>query len=246
MTAAGTPLLVIDKVTKNFGGVVALNDVSFPVASRAIVGLIGPNGSGKTTLLNIVNGVYRASGGAVFLNGTDTGARRPSELVALGLTRTFQSARVFSTLTAMQNMLVPLLHHGAEERLAAMQRATELLEFVGLGRFADHVASSLSGGQKRLLEFARTLVTRPGLVLMDEPFAGVHPTIKSDLIRCIRETVQRDGASFLIVSHEVPDLVKMADSMVCLVEGKVAAAGDPNAVVHSHKVVEGYLGQAIE
>lgn len=246
MPAAVAPLLVIEKVTKNFGGVVALNDVSFPVAPRSVAGLIGPNGSGKTTLLNIINGVYAASSGRIVLNGESTESSRPSELVTLGLTRTFQSARVFSTLTAMQNMLVPLLHHGEAERTAATQRAKDLLEFVGLGRFADHVANALSGGQKRLLEFARALVTKPNLILMDEPFAGVHPTIKADLIRCIKQTVQQDGASFLIVSHEVPDLVKMADSMVCLVEGKVAAAGEPKDVVRSHKVVEGYLGQAVE
>jgi ABC-type branched-subunit amino acid transport system ATPase component len=164
-------------------------------------------------------------------------------LATHGLSRTFQTARVFRTLSVMQNLFVPLLHQGALERAAANRRAVELLAFVGLERHAERTASDLSGGQQRLLEFARALVTRPRLVLMDEPFAGVHPEIKRLLIRCIRETVTREGASFLIVSHEVPDLVAMSDSMVCLVEGGIAASGRPADVVHNKKVIEGYLGR---
>jgi branched-chain amino acid transport system ATP-binding protein len=238
------PLLAIDAVSKNFGGIVALNKVSFRVDAGKIVGLIGPNGSGKTTLLNVINGVVPADDGEVRLGDIRITNRRPSDLAANGLSRTFQTTRVFETLTTMQNLFVPLLHQSALERANAEQRAVELLAFVGLERYADHTASELSGGQQRLLEFARALVTRPRLVLMDEPFAGVHPEIKKVLIRCIRETVQNEDTSFLIVSHEVPDLVKMSDFMVCLVEGRVAAAGLPDAVVHDDRVIEGYLGRS--
>ncbi|RAI45119.1 ABC transporter ATP-binding protein [Rhodoplanes roseus] len=247
MSAAGAEaLLTIDGVGKRFGGVAAVRDVSFSVADRSVVGLIGPNGSGKTTLLNIVNGVLAPDRGEIRLGGSATAGRRPSDLAALGLARTFQAARVFRTLTAMQNLFVPLLHQKALERRAAHRRAFDLLVFVGLERHADRVASELSGGQQRLLEFARTLVTRPRIVLMDEPFAGVHPQIKATLIRCIRETVSREGASFLIVSHEVPDLVAMSDRMVCLVEGAVAAWGAPADVVQEEKVIDGYLGRSEE
>jgi len=241
--AAAASLLAIDAVTKKFGGVVALNGVSFQLEANKVVGLIGPNGSGKTTLLNVINGVVSADEGEVRLGETRIGGRRPSDLAANGLSRTFQTTRVFHTLTTMQNLFVPLLHQQALERSKAEERANELLAFVGLERHAGHTASELSGGQQRLLEFARALVTHPRLVLMDEPFAGVHPEIKKVLIRCIRETVQKEGASFLIVSHEVPDLVNMSDFMVCLVEGKVAASGLPAAVVHDEKVIEGYLGR---
>jgi branched-chain amino acid transport system ATP-binding protein len=243
-TDTQAPLLTIHSVGKQFGGVVALNEVSFQVEHTTVAGLIGPNGSGKTTLLNVINGVYSADRGAVQLGGAVIGGKAPSELAALGLSRTFQNARVFSTLTVLQNLFVPLLHRGQAERAATATRALDLLAFVGLEQFSEHTASELSGGQKRLLEFARALVTRPRLVLMDEPFAGVHPAIKAVLIRCIRETVQREGASFLIVSHEVPDLVGMADAMVCLVEGKVAASGTPSDVVRNDTVIEGYLGRA--
>ena len=149
---------------------------------------------------------------------------------------------MFSTLTALQNLFIPLLHRNELERSAASRRALELLTFVGLERYAEHTASELSGGQQRLLEFARALVTKPRLILMDEPFAGVHPEIKTVLIRCIREAVAHEGTSFLIVSHEVPDLVAMSDLMVCLVQGAVAAAGKPGEVVRNQKVIEGYLG----
>jgi branched-chain amino acid transport system ATP-binding protein len=243
MSTPAEALLSIDAIGKRFGGVIALSDVSFNVAPTTVAGLIGPNGSGKTTLLNVINGVFAADRGEVRLAGSGLGGRRPCDLAATGLSRTFQTARVFRTLTVLQNMFIPLLHHGELARAAAAQRATELLAFVGLERHAEHTASELSGGQQRLLEFSRALVTRPRLILMDEPFAGVHPEIKSVLIRCIRETVQREGASFLIVSHEVPDLVGMSDFMVCLVEGKVAAAGAPRDVVRDEKVIEGYLGR---
>lgn len=237
------PLLAIDAVTKRFGGVVALNGVSFRLDPAEVLGLIGPNGSGKTTLLNVINGVVPADEGEVRLGDFAIAGSRPSALAAEGVSRTFQTTRVFRTLSVMQNLFVPLLHQREVERAAATARANELLAFVGLERHAEHTASELSGGQQRLLEFARALVTHPRIVLMDEPFAGVHPEIKKVLIGCIREAVRKEGTSFLIVSHEVPDLVNMSDSMVCLVEGRVAALGAPATVVHDDKVIEGYLGR---
>jgi branched-chain amino acid transport system ATP-binding protein len=237
------PLLAIDAVTKKFGGVVALKEVSFQLEANKVTGLIGPNGSGKTTLLNVINGVVSADEGDVRLGDMSISGKRPSDLATNGLSRTFQTTRVFRTLSVMQNLFVPLLHQKTLERSEATERANELLSFVGLERHAEHTASELSGGQQRLLEFARALVTHPRLILMDEPFAGVHPEIKKVLISCIREAVKKEGASFLIVSHEVPDLVNMSDFMVCLVEGSVAASGLPTAVVHDEKVIEGYLGR---
>lgn len=238
------PLLSVEAIVKRFGGVIALDGVSFDVSPTTITGLIGPNGSGKTTLLNVINGVFKPDSGSVRLASAEIAGKHPSELAATGIARTFQTARVFRTLTTLQNLYIPLLHHGSSERAAASRRAHDLLTFVGLDGLAAHPASALSGGQQRLLEFARALVTQPSLVLMDEPFAGVHPQIKARLIDCIKAAVQRDRTSFIIVSHEVPDLVAMSDVMLCLVGGRVAAAGTPASVVHDAKVVEGYLGGA--
>jgi branched-chain amino acid transport system ATP-binding protein len=245
MTASiPAPLLSIEAVAKHFGGVVALDDVSFPVQPSAVLGLIGPNGSGKTTLLNVINGVLAPDRGAVKLAGIRIDGKRSCDLAAAGVSRTFQSARVFRTLTVRQNLFIPLLHRAAIARSAAVDRADELLDLVSLRPHADRIASEISGGQQRLLEFARALVTRPRLVLMDEPFAGIHPEIKALLIRSIRKTVAQEATSFVIVSHEVPELVNMSDFMVCLVEGKVASAGMPLDVIHNERVIEGYLGRA--
>ena len=240
------PLLTVEAISKRFGGVLALDRVSFEIGRGAVCGLIGPNGSGKTTLLNIVNGVYRPDGGFVRLNGTASVGRPASSLTALGLTRTFQNARVFQTLTVSQNLMIPLLHSGRSAREDAARRATELLALVALDADADRPASELSGGQQRLVEFARALVSRPLLVLMDEPFAGVHPEIKALLSRRIREAVEREGTSFLIVSHEVPDLVAISGFMLCLVGGKTVSAGLPAKVVRDEQVIEGYLGRRQE
>jgi ABC-type branched-subunit amino acid transport system ATPase component len=155
------PLLAIDAVGKRFGGVAALDKVSFGVEANTVAGLIGPNGSGKTTLLNVVNGVLSADDGEVRLGGAPIRGKRACDLAAAGLSRTFQTARVFSTLSALQNLFIPLLHRGEIERAAAARRALELLAFVGLERHAEHTASELSGGQQRLLEFARALVCIP-------------------------------------------------------------------------------------
>lgn len=240
------PLLSVNSIVKRFGEVIALDGVSFDVAPTTITGLIGPNGSGKTTVLNVINGVFKPDSGRVSLGEMSIAGRRPSDLASIGIARTFQTARVFRTLTTLQNVYIPLLHHGSLERAVAGQRAKDLLAFVGLDRLASLAASELSGGQQRLLEFARALVTKPSLVLMDEPFAGVHPEIKSRLIDCIRAAMARDGTSFIVVSHEVPELVAMSDVMLCLVGGRVACAGAPATVIRDPKVVEGYLGGAEE
>ena len=237
------PLLSIEAVGKRFGGVIAVDHVTIEVQRGAIVGLIGPNGSGKTTLLNIVNGKEVPDYGRVRLDGIATRGRPPSELVARGLSRTFQSPRVFATLSVRQNLFVPLLHHGALARAAAARRISELLDLVGLEGCADWLGGELYGGQQKLLEFARALVSAPRMILMDEPFAGVHPQVKQILIHAVRDTVTRTGASFLIISHEVPDLVALSDFMLCMVEGRVAASGHPSEVIRDEAVLEGYLGR---
>lgn len=236
------PILQVDALSKKFGSIVALDHVSFELEAGTILGLIGPNGSGKTTLLNILNGLYKPDSGDIRFSGNSISRLRPHEHAIRGISRTFQNARVFRTITVLQNMMIPLLHiriNTHEEH----ERARKLLEFVGLSKFARVPASELSGGQQKLLEFARALMTRPKLVLMDEPFGGVHPEIKAILRERILDT-QKQGASFIIVSHEIPDLMNLSRTVICMNYGKIIAHGTPIEVSENAGVIEAYLGHS--
>jgi branched-chain amino acid transport system ATP-binding protein len=236
-----SPAIEAHDIRKNFGGAVAVAGVTFTVQSHQIVGLIGPNGSGKTTTLNLLNGVYRSDHGTITVSGRRLTGGSPSAFVHAGVTRTFQQPRVFTTITAMENMLVPVLHHKGSRR-THVKRAGELLAFVGLEAHADTPASELSGGQQKLLEFVRALMTDPHVVLMDEPFAGVHPSVKELMRQRIRQR-NADGTAFVIVSHEIPDLMRLCSEVICMADGAIVATGTPDAVTSDPAVVEAYLGR---
>jgi branched-chain amino acid transport system ATP-binding protein len=159
-----------------------------------------------------------------------------------GIARTFQNARIFSTITVYQNMMIPLLHTRSSAH-KEREKAHTLLDFVGLGKFANIPASELSGGQQKLLEFSRALMTTPRLILMDEPFGGVHPEIKATLLERIRD-VQQQNVSFIIVSHEIPDLMNLSRTIICMNYGKIIAHGSPIEVSEDAQVIEAYLGHA--
>ena len=239
-TQAAAPLLEVREVSKHFGGVRALDDVSLDLAAGGIIGLIGPNGSGKTTLMNVLSGVYPPDTGSVTLEGRSVAGLPPYALVERGVARTFQSARVFQTITVEHNMMVPVLH---DKRPAAeiAARASRLLELVRLDRHGRQAASELSGGQQRLLEFARALMTHPRVVLMDEPFAGVHPEIKETLLESLRE-MRDEGTAFVVVSHELPVITRIADHLICLASGQIIARGSAEEVTGAPQVVEAYVG----
>ena len=233
-------VIEIESLSKSFGGLTAVDEISFVVDQAAIVGLIGPNGSGKTTTLNLVNGVHRPDTGDIRIGGKSLKGRSSSAFVKAGVTRTFQNPRVFATITAMENMLVPVLHQGGR-RHTWRDKAQELLEFVNLGAHRDTPASELSGGQQKLLEFVRALMTDPLTVLMDEPFAGVHPKIKELMRERIKERNEQ-GTAFVIVSHEIPDLMRLCSRVICMAEGKIVANGRPDEVTSDPGVVAAYLG----
>jgi branched-chain amino acid transport system ATP-binding protein len=235
-------LLGVHALSKRWGGISALVDVEFEVDQGSITGLIGPNGSGKTTLINVISGVYSPSGGSVEFEGAEITGMKPYDLVGRGISRTFQTPRVFTTLSVWQNMLIPVLH-SKEDQAELARRAEGLLEFVNLSDYRDTSASELSGGQRKLLEFARSLMTNPKLVLMDEPFAGVHPHIKKSLVASVR-TQRESGTTFVVVSHEIPVITGLVDELVCLASGKVIARGDATSVVKAPAVAEAYLGHS--
>jgi len=239
-----TKLLEVNSLTKQFGGLAAVDDLSFQLESGVILGVIGPNGSGKTTLLNVINGVYKPDRGSIKYHGVITNGMKPYELAAKGVARTFQNARVFLTISTYQNMIIPLLHRNISPR-ALENKAKELLESVDLLSYADVPASELSGGQKKLLEFARALMTDPRLILMDEPFAGVHPTIKSTLCDRIIDH-QKMGTSMILVSHEVPVIMGLSEEVLCMASGKIVAHDTPSEISKNDEVIAAYLGHGGE
>ena len=238
MAAAGS--LRVTGLSKRFGGLQAVADVTFTLEPGTILGLIGPNGSGKTTTLNLLNGAVKPDSGTVHVGDHDLSGRSSREVVAHGVTRTFQNPRVFSTVTALENLLVPTLHQRGG-RARTERKALGLLDFVGLAAHRDTPASELSGGQQKLLEFVRALVTDPVVVLMDEPFAGVHPSVKELMRTRIRDRNEQ-GTSFVIVSHEIPDLMRLCDSVICMSEGRIVAQGSPEEITADQQVIEAYLG----
>jgi len=241
------PLLETRGLTKRFGGVVAVDGLPLAVGSGEVRGLIGPNGSGKTTTINLVSGLYRADAGEIHLRGERIDHLRPHQITARGVARTFQIPKLWGNMTVLENVLVPALAdrgRGAGRPTALiLDRARRLLSFVTLDRLRHGLAKELSGGQSMLLQIARGLMVHPiHLFLMDEPFAGVHPTIKDTITETILRMNRDEGVTFLIVSHEMATLRRLCPRVSVMHEGALIAEGSFEEVANHPLVLEAYLG----
>jgi ABC-type branched-subunit amino acid transport system ATPase component len=247
-------LLEARDLTKNFGGVRALDGAGFAIAKAGIVGLIGPNGAGKTTLFDMIAGRQTPDAGHVLLDGRDVTALPPERRAALGLARTFQECRVFPEWTLRENLLFaarPRSFGGALLRAftrasalpqGAAARAEELLRLATLEAYADAPASILSFGQRRMLEIASALMTRPRWLLLDEPAAGINPGLLAALGRFLRQAHADQGGLFLIVEHNMEFIMGLAGRIIVMHQGAVLADGPPEAVQSDDAVIEAYLG----
>jgi branched-chain amino acid transport system ATP-binding protein len=235
------------ELTKRFGGLVAVNGLSMAVPRGQIRGLIGPNGSGKTTTVNVLSGLYRPDGGEIHLCGRRTDQLRPHQITACGVARTFQISKLFGHMTVLENVLLPALaalDRGSGRQLGEIRdRGRRLLDFVTLDRMRHAPARELSGGQSMLVQIARALMVDPlHLILMDEPFAGVHPTIRDIIIDAIIRMNREQSVTFLIVSHEMAELRRLCQRVTVMDEGRRIAEGTLEEVAHDPVVLEAYLG----
>ena len=241
-------LLETRGLTKRFGGLVAVDGLPLAVRAGEVRGLIGPNGSGKTTTINLLSGLYRADGGEIRLRGERIDQLRPHQIAARGVARTFQIPKLWGTMTVLENVLVPAFaerDRGAARPMAEiLDRARRLLGFVALDRLRHAPARELSGGQGMLLQIARGLMVHPiHLFLMDEPFAGVHPTIKDTIMEAILRMNREEGVTFLIVSHEMGTLRRLCPRVSVMHEGQLLAEGSFEEVANHPMVLEAYLGR---
>ncbi|MHB1810443.1 MAG: ABC transporter ATP-binding protein [Solirubrobacteraceae bacterium] len=248
--------LTVEGLSKSFRGIAAVEDASFTVREGSITALIGPNGAGKTTMFDLISGFLTPDAGQVLHAGVRVSGRRPEQVARLGLTRTFQLTRTFSALSVLDNMLVGASEHPGERLISmslhprrarsrereARAQARELLAGFNLDEKSHELAGVLSGGQRKLLELARALMARPRMLLLDEPMAGVNPTMGLMLLRHIEQARDRHGVTILFVEHDLEAVMRHAEHVVVMAAGTVLATGSPDLIRSDERVLDAYLG----
>lgn len=235
------PLLTVKGVSIRFGGLQALQNVSFAVHDGELLGLIGPNGSGKTTLVNLINGYYPPDVGAIYLEDQRITGLSPYQVSKRGVIRMFQITRIFPRMTVLENMLTVAYAVGRIPGREILPRAREILARLSLERMAQEEAGTLSGGQRKLLEFGGCFMADPRLVLLDEPFAAIHPELKSILEEFIKG-YHAGGGTTVLVSHDIPSVVSACPRLIVLNAGSMIADGPTDEVIRMDEVAEAYLG----
>ena len=253
-----TSLLETRGLCKTFGGLKAVQNIDLRIGANRIVSVIGPNGAGKTTFFNCLSGIYRPDGGSILLEGRDIAGRAPHQVCRLGVARTFQNIRLFPEMTVLENVLVaqfqhrsisplPLLFHSRrfrEQEKQSRDEALGFLDFVGLAAYANAISSNLAYGLQRRLEIARALATKPRLLLLDEPAAGMNPQEAVDMVRLI-SSIRDRGLAVLLIEHHMKVVMAISDDILVLDHGVPIAHGAPEAVRNDPQVIKAYLGEEI-
>ena len=252
-------LLEVDDVFKHFGGIQAVDGASFEVPASSITALIGPNGAGKTTLFNVVTGFYKGDRGSVTFDGDDVFRHAPYEIAQRGMVRTFQITKALAAMPVIDNMMLAAPNQPGERFINLIIRpgavharekevreaAMELLDVFNLTKLADSYAGTLSGGQRKLLELARALMARPKLLLLDEPMAGINPTLGKRLLDHMQRLRKEEGVTFLFIEHDMEVVMNHSDRVVVMADGRVIATGEPHEVRKDKKVIDAYLGGTV-
>ena len=251
-------ILEVRNLSKSYGGVKAVNNVSFSVKKGEIVGLIGPNGAGKTTSFNAIAGAEKPTSGEVFLNSENVTGRSTEQLYHRGLLRTFQLSQEYPKMTTLENLMVACKNQIGENILMnwlnsksvilreneVIKKATETLDFLGLSHVSDELAGNLSGGQKKLLELGRTMMADAKLILLDEPGAGVNPTLMQKIGDMIIELNQKRGYTFCLIEHDMQLIERLCHRIIVLAEGRILQEGSMDEIRNNAKVVDAYFGSA--
>lgn len=250
-------VLYADRITIRFGGLTAVDNVSFSIPPKSVVSLIGPNGAGKTTFFNVLTGLYEATEGAVYLDGKDITAVKPHKRAAMGLARTFQNIRLFGLMTAEENVMVAMHSHlkagvmstiirtpgQRREEREARETARELLDYVGIGKTVGELARNLSYGDQRRLEIARAMALQPKVLLLDEPTAGMNPQESSNFNDFVYRVRDEKGISVLLIEHDMSVIMKISERITVLDRGAMIAQGTPDDIRNNQQVIEAYLGK---
>ena len=249
-------MLTVDSISNSFGGLTAVNSCSFTIESQSITGLIGPNGAGKTTIFNVIAGAMKPDGGRVQFQGMDITGQPAHTLFHLGIMRTFQIPQEFFAMTVLENLMVVPAKQSGENLFYALlspgnvaarekevrERAIDVLDFLRLTHVIDELAGNLSGGQKKLLELGRAMMADPDIVLLDEPGAGVNPTLLGELAEMIERLNKERHYTFCIIEHNMDMIARLCDPVIVMVEGGVLMQGDMDTVRADPRVLDAYLG----